>query len=54
MSDPLSDHCLYCGSPNVLDDAWFCDRRECRAAYEAEEKAEIDRAAAACNDEEGA
>jgi len=36
MSDPLSDECLYCGSSYVLDDAWFCDRHECWAAYERE------------------
>lgn len=28
MSDPLSNHCTFCGS-DVLDDAWFCDRPGC-------------------------
>jgi len=41
MSDPLSDECLYCGSSYVLDDAWFCDRHECWAAYEREGAAEL-------------
>jgi hypothetical protein len=36
MSDPLSDRCLYCGSRSVLDDAWFCSRPQCYAAYESE------------------
>lgn len=36
MSDPLSDVCDYCGSPDVLDDAWFCGRSACWAAYEAD------------------
>lgn len=36
MSDPLSDECAYCGSPSVLDEAWFCDRPKCWAAWEAE------------------
>jgi len=36
MSDPLSDVCAYCGSPDVLDDAWWCDRLECWDAYKEE------------------
>lgn len=38
MSDPLSDVCAYCGSPDVLDDAWWCESQECWQAYEAEER----------------
>jgi len=33
MSEPLTTDCAYCGSPDVLDDAWFCDKAECWAAY---------------------
>lgn len=44
MSDPLSDKCAYCGSPAVMDDAWFCSRPGCWAAYEAECRAEFVRA----------
>jgi hypothetical protein len=41
MSDPLSAVCAYCGSPDVLDDAWFCDTPACWAAYEADCREEI-------------
>lgn len=33
MSDPLSDVCVYCGSGDVLDDAWFCSSTRCYRAY---------------------
>lgn len=36
MSDPLSTECAYCGSPAVLDDAWWCDRLQCWEAYRAD------------------
>lgn len=36
MSDPLSTECAYCGSPDVIDDAWWCQRRECWQAYDDE------------------
>ena len=39
MSEPLSDVCAYCGSPDVLDDAWWCDTASCWQAYEKEGKA---------------
>jgi hypothetical protein len=50
MSDPLSEKCLYCGAPDVLDDAWWCHRRECWAEYEreAEEKMKARRANYVC------
>lgn len=38
MSEPFSDKCAYCGSPDVLDDAWFCERPECWQAYYREDK----------------
>lgn len=41
MSDPFSTHCAYCGSPDVLDDAWFCDKPACWDAYDAECREEI-------------
>lgn len=31
MSEPFTETCQYCGSPEVLDDAWWCD--ECWDAY---------------------
>lgn len=37
MSDPLSDVCIYCGSPDVLDDAWWCDKPLCWLMYEKEQ-----------------
>lgn len=41
MSVPFTETCEYCGSPHVMDDAWWCDSRECWAAYyrECEERA---------------
>lgn len=39
MSEPYSERCSYCGSPNVLDDAWFCSSRGCFEVYMAEMKA---------------
>lgn len=41
MSYPMSETCEYCGSPHVMDDAWWCDEPECWAAYyrECEERA---------------
>lgn len=42
MSDPFCDFCVYCGSPNVLDDAWFCDRHECYVDYQNEEQARFE------------
>jgi hypothetical protein len=34
MSDPLTPACAYCGSPEVIDDAWWCGNVECeRAAF---------------------
>lgn len=36
MSDPFTEQCVYCGSPDVMDDAWWCPKRECWAAYEHE------------------
>lgn len=33
MSDPMSEACEYCGSSDVMDDAWWCDASECWAAY---------------------
>lgn len=33
MSDPLSEACVYCGSPDVLDDAWWCESYSCWWAY---------------------
>lgn len=29
MSEPFSEKCVYCGSPDVLDDTWFCAKAEC-------------------------
>jgi hypothetical protein len=37
MSDPITKTCEYCGSPHVMDDAWWCDSPECWEAYNAEE-----------------
>lgn len=42
MSDPISTRCAYCGSPNVLDDAWFCGNTTCWAAYETEGREELE------------
>lgn len=41
MSYPMSETCEYCGSPDVMDDAWWCEAPECWAAYyrECEERA---------------
>jgi hypothetical protein len=33
MSDPITEKCAYCGSPDVIDDAWWCSRHECWNAY---------------------
>lgn len=38
MSEPLSDFCIYCGSPDVLDDAWYCDKPLCWMSAEKEGK----------------
>ena len=45
MSEPLSDICVYCGSPDVLDDAWWCDKLLCWLMYrkECEEEAAYER-----------
>jgi hypothetical protein len=48
VSDPLSDRCLYCGSLAVLDDAWFCSRVECYAAYECESAEDFNDKLRAC------
>jgi hypothetical protein len=37
MSDPITNTCEYCGSPHVLDDAWWCEAPECWEAYYREE-----------------
>jgi hypothetical protein len=29
----MAEMCMYCGSPQVMDDAWWCDRPECWKAY---------------------
>lgn len=44
MSDPLADKCAYCGSTEVMDDAWFCDKSACWAAYmnEAQDSVRLD------------
>jgi hypothetical protein len=36
MSEPFTDRCIYCGSSDVLDDAWWCDETECWDAYDKE------------------
>src|SRR5208282_3857968 len=41
MSEPLSDTCIYCGSSDVLDDAWWCDKPLCWLMYEKECKEAI-------------
>lgn len=33
MSEPFSERCVYCDSPDVLDDAWFCEMPECWQTY---------------------
>lgn len=38
MSEPLSETCAYCGSPDVMDDAWWCEDPACWDAYEREEE----------------
>ena len=38
MSEPLSTNCAYCNSPDVLDDAWWCDKPLCWLMYEKEAK----------------
>lgn len=39
MSEPpLSETCVYCGSPDVMDDAWWCEKQACWEAYDREEK----------------
>jgi len=37
MSYPMTDTCAYCDSPDVMDDAWWCEKSECWEAYDAEE-----------------
>ena len=36
MSEPFTDECVYCGSLEVMDDAWWCWRKACWKAYERE------------------
>jgi hypothetical protein len=36
VSDPYCDACKFCGGPGVLDDAYYCSKRECWEAYEQE------------------
>lgn len=43
MSEPLSDACVYCGSPDVLDDAWWCEKPLCWMLYEKDMKEEAER-----------
>lgn len=45
MSEPFTDKCVYCGSPDVLDDAWWCSRRECWDAHYRDEQAYQEREA---------
>lgn len=42
MSDPITKTCEYCGSPDVMDDAWWCEAPECWDAYYREEKERTD------------
>jgi hypothetical protein len=42
MSEPLSETCFYCGSPDVMDDAWWCEASECWDAYYREEQDRAD------------
>lgn len=36
MSSPITETCEYCGSPDVMDDAWWCDAPACCSAYDRE------------------
>jgi hypothetical protein len=42
MSDPFTELCVYCGSPEVLDDSWFCDDVSCYWAYQRDEQDEAE------------
>lgn len=48
MADPLAERCLYCGSRSVIDDAWWCEKRECEE--QASEPAEFDAVVASADD----
>lgn len=39
MSEPFTERCIYCGSPDVMDDAWWCWEPACWDAYERDERA---------------
>lgn len=34
MSEPFTEICQYCGSSEIMDDAWLCDECEYISAYE--------------------
>ena len=38
MSDPITNICVYCGSPDVMDDAWWCSSPACWDNAEEEAK----------------
>jgi hypothetical protein len=42
MSYPMAETCFYCGSPDVMDDAWWCEAPECWDAYYREEQERAD------------
>lgn len=42
MSEPFTDKCVYCGSPDVLDDAWWCEKGVCWQLYYADVEKERD------------
>ncbi len=42
MSDPLSEVCIYCGSPDVLDDAWWCYKPLCGLLAQRDEREEAE------------